>query len=114
RPFDLVERAERVDDVAADVARSPDVVDHDLPAVEARLDDLGEIAEVAVVEAEPLGPALVRPAAEIRHRHDLLDHALGARRAEAGLLAERPARAGERLAIAEQLEHQRREVAPLR
>src|SRR5690606_38307699 len=101
RAFDLVERAERVDDVAAHVARGPDIVDLDLPArVEARLDHFGEIAEVAVIEAEALGAAARRTGGPVRHRHRLLDHALGARRAEAGRRHSAETLAvGERLAI---------------
>src|SRR5690554_4332764 len=68
RAFDLVERTKRVDDVAADIAGSPDVVDLDLaPRTEADFDHFGEIAEVAVVEAEALGASVGRAAGPVGH-----------------------------------------------
>ena len=85
----LVLRVQRVDDLAADVARDPDLVDRDLAGTADRgLHHLGEVAEMAEVIGQPHAGAirqgLLAPAGFLRHQ---IDHAAHPAGVEAGPLA---------------------------
>ena len=83
RALHLVLGAARIDDLAADVADDPDMIELDVAGGrDGRLHHLGEIAEVAEVEGDALAGALrqgvaLRPARNLGDAPQHIAHAAG-------------------------------------